>query len=117
MILRQWCTYLGIDFDEVLRQIEEEDMKAKEKYTMRKLTFKLEIDNETFQPKHVLYLDELKTNLYYNIEPLMDSFLIHGIDLYEVYREALIAELKEQYNITDEEEKEYKIILEEQINE
>lgn len=78
---------------------------------MRKLTIKHEVDEATFQPTHKLYLDDIKTIVCFNIEDVMDAVAFHGKILLDDMPNILIQELKTLYNITDEEEVNYREII------
>lgn len=83
---------------------------------MRKLTFKTQIDSETFEPKNFLYLDDLKTNICFNKHSVYEAVAFHGTIIFEDLSNILMEELK-IYNLTGDEEKSYRVIFDEMIEE
>lgn len=75
----------------------------------------MHVDEETFEPKHFLYLDDINTNVCYNKESIMDAVGFHGVIVFEDLANMIMVELKE-YNITEEEDKEYRSIFKTMID-
>ena len=77
----------------------------------RQITLKKEFNEKTFEPVAIVYLDELRTDIVFNTERIMDSVVFYGKAVIDEYIIAAMSELQ-KYDITQEEEKEYKEFFE-----
>lgn len=81
---------------------------------MRYLTIRNYLDDKTFESVGIVYLDDLKTDINFSIEPIMDAVAFQGLIVLDAVIEAVMTELR-KYDLTQEEEKEYKEFFENKV--
>ncbi len=74
---------------------------------MRKLTTKMAIKEDTFEPMLVLFLDDIKTNVSFSMEALQDTIARSGNKTAEEFAEDIIKQLTRKHSLTIEESNYY----------